>query len=478
MSTQETPGIVQQSPQNQMPAFLQDAISSLEKMKAYATLLIESDMLPKHFYKLNSDKSIMKDPKSGLSIGNVSAVIMTIQHGMEVGMSVSQAIQQIVPINGTTSIKGDGAVALIQSKGACTKWIETVTGSIENEDYSVTIEAQHKNGRSKTVTFTVADAKRLGLWVSTAALDKNAYLKHSAWYKVPARMCMYRAVGYISRDLFPEVMQGMPIFEEARDWDEDNTSFVTDDGMKVTGMGEKSKGDKLNDAAKSRLKDKDDKNAVSSLDLKAKEEPAIQEAQVIEEKPVVEEKKSAGPDPVATENVAMVTYTKVELDKMDLAKVKEVANKIVPFDYSSILFTDENKARRVVGFMRQLILSTQLGSAAVIEFGKKYFKKDGEPLDLTPFLRPAEDPKIEKSPAMEVQKETAPADQTSFEGWNIPEPGEEGRVFDDMVRISDLFEKTGKNPMAYVEHNKIEGFGDEEAFFRGAPTSFIIAALK
>jgi hypothetical protein len=220
-----------------VPAFIADATQSMEKMEAYANMLINSGLVPKHFYELDQYRNPIKGP-DGKFKGNTAAVILTIQHGLEVGMSITQSLQQIVPINGVVSVKGDGAMALIQNSGLCVSWVEEVSGSIEKEDYAIKITAKHKNGRVKIIEFGVPDAKRLGLWVTPDMVAKNDKLKHGGWWKVPKRMINYRALGFMARDLFPEVMQGMYIEEEARDFNNDNTEMTTTDGMKVNISGE------------------------------------------------------------------------------------------------------------------------------------------------------------------------------------------------------------------------------------------------
>jgi hypothetical protein len=83
------------------------------------------------------------------------------------------------------------------------------------------------------VTFCADDAKRMGLWVSEANADKHEYFKKSPWFKTPARMCMYRALGFISRDLFPDILNGMYLAEEAADLEEDNTQYKTEEGLTI-----------------------------------------------------------------------------------------------------------------------------------------------------------------------------------------------------------------------------------------------------
>jgi hypothetical protein len=58
-----------------------------------------------------------------------------------------------------------------------------------------------------TVSFSVSDAKRAGLWG-----------KSGPWANYPERMLKYRARGFCLRDAFPDVLKGLITIEEANDY--------------------------------------------------------------------------------------------------------------------------------------------------------------------------------------------------------------------------------------------------------------------
>jgi hypothetical protein len=219
---------------NNTPAFIQDATNSLEKMEAYASMLIKSGLVPKHFYELDTYRNPVKDA-NGVLKGNTSAVIMTIQHGLELGMSITQSLQQIVPVNGLMSVKGDAAKALIMKSGLCKEWIEEEIQA--GDDSGTKITSTRKDGQKMSRTFTIKDAKRAGLWIDDAMVAKNEKLRHSPWYKYQSRMLRYRALGFIARDLYGDVLQNMYTEDEARDLNEDNTVVLTADGITGKVMG-------------------------------------------------------------------------------------------------------------------------------------------------------------------------------------------------------------------------------------------------
>lgn len=207
----------------QTPAFVQEKLASLHGALEYANVLLKSGIAPTHFYH----KGV--DGKPDYSKGKPEAVVIVLQFGSEIGMSPMQALQQLVPVNNLVSLKGDGAKALIQRSGKLATWQETEVGTQGKDDWGFKIEASRKDTGEKTSsTFTVADAKRAGLWIDEALLQRFPNMKHSPWYKHPRRMLKYRALGFISRDLFPDVLSGIYTEEEAADMNNDNSSQIVD----------------------------------------------------------------------------------------------------------------------------------------------------------------------------------------------------------------------------------------------------------
>lgn len=226
--------------QRMTPNFVQNALESIESVMKYADILLKSKLVPNHFYEKGADG------KPDFTKGKPEAIVMVVQHGSELGLSVSQSLQQVVPVNGLMSVKGDGAKSLILTSGLCDIWQETSTGSIEEGNFSYEIYSKRKDGKEKRGKFSLAEAIRADLFYTDAQLSKmqsagdwqqkksNAF-KYSAWYKYPTRMVMYRCIGFISRDLYPDVLQGMVTTEEAMDYKEEGIITIGEpEGKKMT----------------------------------------------------------------------------------------------------------------------------------------------------------------------------------------------------------------------------------------------------
>jgi len=217
-----------------LPKFVEDAYDSIEGMKQFADMLLESKLVPDSYYEKGPDR------KPDYTKGKTSAVVIVLLQAQQLAVPPMTGLQHIVPVNGLLSIKGDLAKTMIFASGKLKKgsWIETVTGSIEKEDMVVSITATREdNGTTLTRTFSVDKAKRMGLWVTSAQANGQDGWKwqKSAWYKTPDRMLNYRALGNIARDLFSDVLLNMYTTEEAVDIGKDVTEIIeSESGAKIT----------------------------------------------------------------------------------------------------------------------------------------------------------------------------------------------------------------------------------------------------
>jgi hypothetical protein len=151
-----------------------------------STMLASSDLVPKD-YK-----------------GKPENVCVAMQWGADIGLPGLQALQNIAVINGRPSIWGDAAKALVLVHSAC----EDIEERIEGEgDLRTAICVAKRRGKTPSVQrFSVADAKRAGLWN-----------KAGPWQNYPDRMLQMRARGFALRDAFPDALKGLLLAEEAQD---------------------------------------------------------------------------------------------------------------------------------------------------------------------------------------------------------------------------------------------------------------------
>lgn len=134
--------------------------------------------------------------------GNPGNVLVAVQWGAEIGLPPLQAMQNIAVINGRPSIWGDAMIALVRGSGL----LESIEETLSEDGESATCTVKRRGEAPVTRTFTMEDAKIAGLAG-----------KQGPWRQYPKRMLQMRARSWALRDVFPDVLRGVHIAEEAQD---------------------------------------------------------------------------------------------------------------------------------------------------------------------------------------------------------------------------------------------------------------------
>ena len=164
------------------------ALQSFDDAFRFSKMVAASEFAPKDF---------KNKPESCL---------LAIQHGSEVGLSPMQSLQSIAVINGRPTIWGDAALALVQACPVCEYVREYMDG--EGDNLTAVCEAKRQGYPAPTtVRFSVADAKKAGLWG-----------KSGPWTQYPSRMLQLRARGFALRNAFADALRGLVTAEEAQDY--------------------------------------------------------------------------------------------------------------------------------------------------------------------------------------------------------------------------------------------------------------------
>lgn len=161
------------------------ALPSADELLALATLLYKGGM---------TSKTVTKPEHLAVKI----------VAGMEVGFSPVQSCNNIMIVNGKATIYGDGALAIVRASRQLAKIEERIDGNdVEAEAVCV---LQRVGEEPREFRFSVADAKRAGLWE-----------KAGPWTDYPHRMLTFRARSFGLRDVFGDILSGLGIFEEQTD---------------------------------------------------------------------------------------------------------------------------------------------------------------------------------------------------------------------------------------------------------------------
>ena len=126
--------------------------------------------------------------------------------GAEVGLGAIASVNCIMVVNGKACIYGDAGMALIRASGLLAFHDETVQVGPTNHPVSATCVIQRVGEEKREFTFSYEDAVTAKLWG-----------KKGPWTDYPGRQLTWRARWFAMRDVFPDVLLGLGIFEEQAD---------------------------------------------------------------------------------------------------------------------------------------------------------------------------------------------------------------------------------------------------------------------
>lgn len=156
---------------------------NFEQALIFADYLAESEMVPKDFRN---------------KPGNC---LIAMQWGAEIGLKPLQALQNLAVINGRPNLWGDAVIALVRASPLCEYVIE------EDDGQTATCRTKRRGAPSEQVErFGMDDAKTAGLLG-----------KQGPWTQYPKRMRKMRARAFLLRDVYADVLRGLPIAEESMD---------------------------------------------------------------------------------------------------------------------------------------------------------------------------------------------------------------------------------------------------------------------
>ncbi len=159
---------------------------NFEQALTFSNYLAESELVPKDFK------------------GKPGNCLIAMQWGAELGLKPLQALQNLAIINGRPALWGDAVIALVRSSHACEYVIE------EDDGTTATCKVKRRGEPEQVRTFSMKDAALAGLAG-----------KAGPWTQYPKRMRQMRARAFALRDVFPDVLKGMPVAEEVMDTPKD-----------------------------------------------------------------------------------------------------------------------------------------------------------------------------------------------------------------------------------------------------------------
>ena len=170
-----------------LPAWMGDITAALPEALAAGKVIIDSGFGPKD----------CKGPAS---------IVVAVAMGARLGLDPFTAIHGIAVVNGRPSLFGDALLAVCQNHPGWEDFVEEWTGKKYDDDFTAHCTVLRKGRKPKTETFSVADAKKAGLWG-----------KQGPWSAQPQRMVMMRARAFALRGAFGDALAGFHSREEMDD---------------------------------------------------------------------------------------------------------------------------------------------------------------------------------------------------------------------------------------------------------------------
>lgn len=152
----------------------------------------------------------------GKDCNRAEAIAAKIEVGRDLGLPPTQAIANIMILNGKPSIYGDAGMALIRGSGLMAECDDTYEGDPEpdangkptNRDFTAVFTIRRVGvDKPRVARFSVQDAIQAGLWN-----------KPGPWQNYTTRQLMWRAKSFACRDEFQDVLCGCVFTEEALDY--------------------------------------------------------------------------------------------------------------------------------------------------------------------------------------------------------------------------------------------------------------------
>ncbi len=213
---------------------------TFDQLVTFAEMAAQSDLMPKDYR------------------GKPANIMIAVQLGSELGFAPMQALTSISVINGRPAVWGDGMIGLCRQSPICEDIQESIAG--EGDAMVATCIAKRRGSSPVTSRFSVADAKKAGLWG-----------KQGPWQQYPARMLQNRARGFCLRDAFPDLLRGLKTVEELRDTPADDFRGTTLDAQPARQQA----------PAPSRKSDLVDLDAIPALDAPAPDKQADATARLV-----------------------------------------------------------------------------------------------------------------------------------------------------------------------------------------------------
>jgi hypothetical protein len=180
-------------------------LRNLDDLLKFSRMIVEGGMAPSWAFA----GVTAKDSGQGQAAQKAAAAVaIAIQAGLEHGLGIIGGLQAFVVIHGRLSWTGEAAAAKIRNSGKCVPGTLQFWSEGDGEKRRGIAEALRVGDKKpKRVEVTYADARQAGL------------INKDSWKNYPSRMFQWRALAWLAKDLFSDVLGGFPLAEESQDYE-------------------------------------------------------------------------------------------------------------------------------------------------------------------------------------------------------------------------------------------------------------------
>lgn len=181
-------------------------LNDLDDLQRVATMYARSGLVPGSYMPRDYNP---ENPAHFRTL--VARVAIAISFGKKFGMDPLTSLKWVYVVNNVPSLWGDAVPGVVRNelRKRGDDYEETRTYSGQGDARAVVVAIKHtrKDGKitESSETFSMADAKKADL------TGKNP------WKASPDRMLLHRARTYALRNLFPDIMMGLAVYEEQDD---------------------------------------------------------------------------------------------------------------------------------------------------------------------------------------------------------------------------------------------------------------------
>lgn len=179
---------------NNQPFNADLTLKNFDAFTKLAKTFMESDALPK-------------------TIKNEAQLVMILQAGADLGMTITASMQSLAFIHGRVTIYWEKVIELVKSQGYKISLDEDFSYTDEKTDSGI---VRTYKGYCKAI---IKD-KEGDIWEETFTIDEARdqwLLDKDNWKTYPKLMLRYRAIRNAVKFFCPEVLGGIPMYEEIKD---------------------------------------------------------------------------------------------------------------------------------------------------------------------------------------------------------------------------------------------------------------------